>query len=93
MSISSASTIGETFPGEPVLRVDQLTKVFPRVVANDRVSFDVRRGEIHCLLGENGAGKTTLTECIYGFYKPDGGTIFIEEKPAHLSSPSDAIHL
>lgn len=93
MSISSASTIGETFPGEPVLRVDQLTKVFPRVVANDRVSFDVCRGEIHCLLGENGAGKTTLTECIYGFYKPDGGIIYIEEKPVHLSSPSDAIHL
>ena len=78
---------------EEVLRVEGLTKRFPQVVANDNVSLDVRRGEIHCLLGENGAGKTTLAECIYGFYRPDGGRLSFLGRPVRLSSPSDAIQL
>lgn len=93
MTIQSASMMIGNSPDEPVLRVENLTKIFPRVLANDRVSFDVRRGEIHCLLGENGAGKTTITECIYGYYKPDGGSILFDGKSVHLSSPSDAISL
>ncbi len=78
---------------EPLLKVEELTKRFTQVVANDNISFDVRRGEIHCLLGENGAGKTTLAECIYGFYKPDSGRMTFEGNPVELSSPSDAIAL
>lgn len=76
-----------------LLGVKQLTKHFPLVLANDRVDFDVRRGEIHCLLGENGAGKTTLAECIYGYYSPDAGEIFYKGKPVQIASPSDAINL
>lgn len=76
---------------QPFLKVDQVTKRFHRVVANDRVSFDVMPGEIHCLLGENGAGKSTIAECIYGFYRPDEGTITVQGDPAGLTSPRDAI--
>jgi ABC-type uncharacterized transport system ATPase subunit len=76
---------------EPLLRTQALTKKFHRVVAIDSVSFDVRPGEIHCLLGENGAGKSTLAECIYGFYKPEQGEIFVEGHPVQMSSPAEAI--
>lgn len=76
-----------------ILRTEDLTKRFPQVVANDSISIDIRGGEIHCLLGENGAGKTTLAECLYGFYKPEGGKLFIEEKEVFINSPQDAIQL
>src|SRR5690606_41580576 len=76
---------------QPFLKVDQVTKRFHKVVANDRVSFDVMPGEIHCLLGENGAGKSTIAECIYGFYRPDEGTITVQGDPAGLTSARDAI--
>jgi simple sugar transport system ATP-binding protein len=76
----------------PILSVQEVTKKFHQVVANDRVSFDVMAGEIHCLLGENGAGKSTIAECIYGFHRPDGGTISVRGKELDLRSPSDAIH-
>ena len=76
---------------EPLLRTRALTKKFHRVVAVDSVSFDVRPGEIHCLLGENGAGKSTLAECIYGFYKPEQGEIFVDGQAVEISSPAEAI--
>ncbi len=78
---------------EPVIRTERLTKRFPQVMANDVISFDVRKGEIHCLLGENGAGKTTLANCLYGTYKPNSGQIYFRGEPINLSSPADAIAL
>lgn len=78
---------------EVILEVENIIKTFPGVVANDNVSMDVRKGEIHCLLGENGAGKTTLAECLYGTYRPDSGRIVYKGKEVHLSSPRDAINL
>ena len=77
---------------ETILKTDKLTKTFGvSVVANDEVSFNVRKGEIHCLLGENGAGKSTLTECLYGYYKPDSGDIYYKGKKVSFASPSEAI--
>ncbi|MBE1205006.1 ABC transporter ATP-binding protein [Aminobacter carboxidus] len=73
------------------LRVEGLTKRFAGVTANDNVDFDLRPGEIHCLFGENGAGKSTLSSCIFGFYRPDKGQIFVRDKPVHIASPIDAI--
>lgn len=77
---------------EPLLRADRLTKKFGGVIANNEVSFDIKPGEIHCFLGENGAGKSTLAECLYGYFSPDAGDIFINGQKVEIKSPSDAIH-
>jgi simple sugar transport system ATP-binding protein len=74
-----------------VLEMRHVTKRFPGIVANDDVSFDLREGEVHALLGENGAGKSTLMNILYGLYHPDEGEIFIKERPVRLGSPSAAI--
>ena len=76
---------------ELVLEMRGIRKEFPGVVANDDVSFDVRRGEVHALLGENGAGKSTLMNILYGLYKPDAGEIHVNGKPVSFGSASDAI--
>src|SRR5437870_9586370 len=68
-----------------------IRKEFPGTVANDDVDLDVRRGEVHALLGENGAGKSTLMNILYGLYKPDEGAILVGGKPVSFRSASDAI--
>ena len=76
---------------DTVLEAKEISKRFPGVLANDQVSFDLRRGEIHVLLGENGAGKSTLMNVLYGLYRPDGGEILVRGQPAVFESPRDAI--
>ena len=61
-----------------LLSLQGLTKAYPGVVANDNVSFEIGRGEIHALLGENGAGKSTLVKTIYGLVNPDAGSMLLE---------------
>lgn len=84
-----------TFPLAVQMR--GITKRFPGVLANERVDFEVRQGEIHALLGENGAGKSTLMSVLCGLYEPDEGEIYLaagqhgELKPANIHSPRDAI--
>ncbi len=68
-----------------------ITKRFGDLVANDGVTFDVRPGEVHALLGENGAGKTTLMRILYGLTSPDSGSIEVRGRPMHIGSPRDAI--
>ncbi len=75
----------------PALQTKGITKRFPGVLANDHVNFDLRKGEIHALLGENGAGKSTLMNILYGLYQPDEGQIFINGELTQIDSPSDAI--
>ena len=58
---------------EALLELREITKSFPGVCANDHVSFDLRAGEVHALVGENGAGKTTLMKILYGLHRPDSG--------------------
>ena len=76
-----------------VLDAKGITKQFPGVLANDNVNFDLRKGEIHALLGENGAGKSTLMNLLYGLHKPDKGEIKVNGKIATILSPNDSIAL
>ena len=76
-----------------VLEAKGISKHFPGVLANDQVNFDLRKGEIHALLGENGAGKTTLMNILYGLYLPDSGEVLVNGEPATIRSPKDSIAL
>jgi len=76
-----------------LLRMEAITKTYPGVVANDRISLEVVEGEIHALLGENGAGKTTLMRILYGMSTPDSGTLYWQGKPVEISTPQEAIRL
>ncbi len=76
-----------------LLALRKITKAFPGVLANDRVSLEIRSGEVHALLGENGAGKTTLVNILYGIHQPDDGEILVEGRPVRIRSPRDAIAL
>ena len=84
-------TVTQATARPAALEMRGVTKRFPGVVANDHIDLDVRRGEIHALLGENGAGKTTLMNILYGLVTPDEGEILLGGKPVTIASPSDAI--
>ncbi len=70
-----------------------ITKTFGEVVANNRVSLDINRGEILSLLGENGSGKTTLMNMLSGIYLPDSGTIYVDGRKVTIAAPRDAYEL
>jgi len=73
-----------------LLDINGLTKAYPGVVANNNVSFQIRRGEVHALLGENGAGKSTLVKMIYGLVKPDSGSMTFQDQQFAPTSPNAA---
>ena len=76
--------------GEIILQAKNISKHFPGVLANDHINFDLRKGEIHTLLGENGAGKTTLMNILDGIYYPDEGEIYLNGKRVNIRSPFEA---
>lgn len=78
---------------EPILKIENISKRFPGVLANDRISFELYPQEIHCLLGENGAGKSTLMNIIYGLYTQDEGKIYVKGKEVEINNPNDALRL
>ena len=74
-----------------ILAMNHISKSFPGVKALDDVSFHVRRGTVHALMGENGAGKSTLMKCLFGIYSLDEGEILFDGKPVHFHNPEDAL--
>lgn len=75
---------------EYVIEMNNITKVFPGIVANDDITPQVKQGEIHALLGENGAGKSTLMNVLFGLYQPEQGEIKIKGKPVKITNPNIA---
>ena len=78
---------------EEILRMEHITKRFGDVFANRDVNLDVRRGEVHTLLGENGAGKSTLMNVLIGLYQPTEGEIYLNGKKVRIDSPAKAVQL
>ena len=76
--------------GEVILEMKDIDKTFPGVHALDRVSFDVRRGEVHALMGENGAGKSTLMKVLTGIYTKDSGKILFEGREVEFHNAREA---
>ncbi|MFN8622749.1 MAG: ABC transporter ATP-binding protein [Chloroflexota bacterium] len=77
----------------PAVELSGITKAFPGVIANDRISLRAMHGEVLCLLGENGAGKSTLMSILSGLYQPDAGTIKVEGREVRIDSPKDGREL
>ncbi len=78
---------------ENIVEMRNIRKEFPGIVANDNVSIELRKGEVHALLGENGAGKSTLMSILFGLYQPEQGEIFIRGKKVRITDPNVANEL
>ncbi len=76
---------------EVLLQMTGITKTFPGVKALDQVSFTLKRGTVHALMGENGAGKSTLMKCLFGMYNMDSGTIVLENQEIHFKNSKEAL--
>ena len=74
-----------------VIEMLHITKEFPGIKANDDVTLQLRRGEIHALLGENGAGKSTLMKCLFGIYNKDEGHIYLQGREIDFKSSKEAL--
>ena len=75
---------------ESFIKFNNITKKFPRVIANNKVSFNINKSSVHALLGENGAGKSTLVKILYGLLEPDDGNINFNNEILKINSPSEA---
>ena len=93
MTISESvqrDTRGSSPTREVILEVENISKSFPGVQALDSVSFDLRKGEVHAIVGENGAGKSTLMKILSGVYQADGGTIRYKGKIVNFRDVNQA---
>ena len=75
---------------EYIIEMLNITKEFPGIKANDNVTLQLKKGEIHALLGENGAGKSTLMSVLFGLYQPEEGTIKVRGEEVFITNPNDA---
>ncbi len=93
MASEATAVASEPREADLLVKMVNIVKRFPGVLANDHVNFELRPGEVHALLGENGAGKTTLMNILYGIYHPDGGEIYVKGRRVEIRSPRDAMSL
>ncbi|MFY0620939.1 MAG: sugar ABC transporter ATP-binding protein [Pelagimonas sp.] len=91
MTVDSTFHHGDPSSAEPILRMQNIEKHFGNIIALAGVSFDVRPGECHCLLGDNGAGKSTFIKTMSGVHKPTKGQILFDGKPMDFATPRDAM--
>ena len=82
-----------TMEAENIIEMLHITKEFPGIIANDDITLQLRRGEIHALLGENGAGKSTLMSVLFGLYQPEAGEIRKNGQVVKINDPNDATAL
>ena len=82
-----------TMEAENIIEMLHITKEFPGIIANDDITLQLRRGEIHALLGENGAGKSTLMSVLFGLYQPEKGIIKKNGQEVKINDPNDATAL
>lgn len=75
---------------EYIIEMLDITKEFPGIIANDHITLQIKKGEIHALLGENGAGKSTLMSVLFGLYQPESGCIKVRGKEVKINNPLDA---
>ncbi|NLZ85193.1 MAG: ABC transporter ATP-binding protein [Acholeplasmataceae bacterium] len=73
-----------------VIEMENITKIFPGIIANDKITLQLKKGEIHALLGENGAGKSTLMSVLFGLYTPEEGVIKKNGQVVTIHNPNDA---
>ncbi len=83
--------MGKNTQEEVLLRMTDITKTFPGVKALDGVSFELKAGTVHALMGENGAGKSTLMKCLFGIYGKDSGTIYFEGREINFKNSKEAL--
>lgn len=83
----------ENSGSEYIIEMRNITKEFPGIKANDNITLQLKRGEIHALLGENGAGKSTLMSVLFGLYKPEEGEILKNGEVVKINDPNDATAL
>jgi simple sugar transport system ATP-binding protein len=77
--------------GDTILALENVSKFFGKVIALSGVTLRLKRGEVHCLLGDNGAGKSTLIKTLAGVHAPSAGQYLVDGKPVHFESPKDAL--
>src|ERR1700759_1901338 len=76
-----------------ILSLENVSRYFGNIIALNDITLRLKRGEVHCLLGDNGAGKSTLIKTLAGVYQPSKGTYRVDGKPVHFTSPKDALDL
>ncbi|MGO4909956.1 ATP-binding cassette domain-containing protein [Pseudorhodobacter sp. W20_MBD10_FR17] len=91
MTLDTKFHHGDADSSEPIIEMKNIEKHFGNIIALAGVSFDVRPGECHCLLGDNGAGKSTFIKTMSGVHKPTKGEILFHGKPMNFNTPRDAM--
>lgn len=91
--MSSGSTMGAPAADDAILALQNVSKFFGTVIALSDVTMRLRRGEVHCLLGDNGAGKSTLIKILSGVHRPSAGDYFVDGRAVRFDSPKNALDL